>query len=248
MGALVVIPARFQSTRFPGKPLAILRGKPVIQYVFEAVQRAKCVENIVIATDDERILTAAREFGAKAMLTSPDATSGTDRVAEVAREYDNPVVINVQADEPLVRPDHVDQVADILTQDPTVPMATLMTRIMRREDFTNPSIVKVVVNRDGYAMYFSRAPMPGAVGNPQAGRPAAGMAHKHIGIYGFQRDFVLQFPSLERTALEQAEGLEQLRVLEHGHRIKVVETEYDTVGVDTPADLQRLEQMLAEAS
>ena len=242
MGALAVIPARYGSTRFPGKPLAQLAGKPVIQHVYERVAQAHRVEETVVATDDPRIVEAVERFGGRAVMTSPTARSGTERVAEVARAHSAQVVVNVQGDEPLVHPEMVDQVVDFLTRHRAVPMASLMRRVEHDEALTNPNVVKVVVDRDGFALYFSRAPIPFVSGRPTADEP---LAYQHVGMYGYQRQFVMQFPSLPPTPLEQLEQLEQLRALEHGYRIKLLETTHVTIGVDTPEDLRRVEALLA---
>ncbi|MBI4342922.1 MAG: 3-deoxy-manno-octulosonate cytidylyltransferase [Candidatus Omnitrophica bacterium] len=239
MSALVVIPARYGSTRFPGKPLAALQGKPVIRHVYEQASRAARAEEVVVATDDQRILEAVESFGGRAVMTSPAARSGTERVAEVARARRASIIINVQGDEPLVRSEMVDQLAACLEEHRAIPMASLMTRLRRGEDVVNPNIVKVVVDRDGFALYFSRAPIPFVRAQ------GSSTYWKHLGIYGYQRHFLLRFPHLEPTPLEQLEQLEQLRALEHGYRIKLLETVHDTVGVDTPEDLRRVEQALA---
>ncbi len=242
MSALVVIPARFGAVRFPGKPLALLKGKPMIQHVYEGAAQAKRAGDVVVATDDARILEAVQRFGGQAVMTSPSARSGTERAAEVARTREAAVIVNVQGDEPLVRPDQVDTLIDFLERHAAVPMASLMTALKPAE-LANPNAVKVVVDRDGFALYFSRAPIPYArvdgVAPPR---------YKHLGLYGYQRHFLLQFPSLTPTALEQAEQLEQLRALEHGYRIKLLETAHDTIGVDTPEDLKRVEEHLSRQS
>ena len=245
MGVLAVIPARYGSVRFPGKPLASLNGKPMIQHVYEQVAHAKRVDEVVVATDDQRIMDAVERFEGRALMTSPKARSGTDRVAEVARTREAQVVINVQGDEPLIQPDMVDQLADYLARHAAVPMASLMTKLERSEDLASPNVVKVVVDRDGFALYFSRSPIPFERTNAPT-HQRTNQCWKHLGIYGYQRHFLLQFPHLEPTPLEQAEQLEQLRALEHGHRIKLLETAHDTIGVDTPADLKRVEQLLEE--
>ena len=255
---MVVIPARYASVRFPGKPLAMLHGKPMIQHVYEQAARAAHVDEVVVATDDERIAAAVGRFGGKVAVTSPTARSGSERVAEVARSRHAEVIINVQGDEPLIQPEMVSQLADFLSRHQAVPMASLMTKLSRPEDVANPNIVKVVVDRDGYALYFSRSPIPFMKPEtrdprPETSRsPVSGLLsqvyYKHLGIYGYQRHFLLQFPHLEPTPLEQAEQLEQLRALEHGYRIKLLETMHDTIGVDTPEDLQRVEQLLARAA
>ena len=242
-GILAVIPARYGSTRLPGKPLALLRGKPVIQHVYEGVRQAKRVTEIVVATDDKRIVQAVEACGGKAVMTSPDARSGTDRVAEVARSRGERVVINVQGDEPLVCGEMVDALASFLEAEASVPMASLMTRLRRDEDWGNPNIVKVVVDREGFALYFSRAGIPYQRDNPPKRRPSE-FAFKHLGLYGYQRDFLLRFAALDPTGLEMLEQLEQLRALEFGYRIKLLETRHDSVGVDTPADLAAVESLI----
>ena len=263
MSVLVVIPARYGSTRFPGKPLAMLRGKPVIQHVYEQAAQASGVDEVVIATDDERIAAAVARFGGKAVMTSPACRSGTERVAEVARSRTAQVLVNVQGDEPLIQSDMIGPLADFLSRHQAVPMASLMTKLTRTEDFANPNVVKVVVDGDGFALYFSRAPIPHvktavssrieARGSRQEQQPSAfslqpSAGYKHLGIYGYQRHFLLQFPHLEPTPLEQLEQLEQLRALEHGYRIKLLETVHDTIGVDTPEDLAKVEALLAKSS
>jgi 3-deoxy-manno-octulosonate cytidylyltransferase (CMP-KDO synthetase) len=261
MSVLVVIPARYGSTRLPGKPLATLGGKPMIQHVYERVAKAKGVREVVVATDDQRIADAVKGFKGTAVMTSATARSGTERVAEVARGRNDHVIINVQGDEPLIESDMVEQLAEYLGRHGAVPMASLMTAFVKEEDVTNPNAVKVVTDSDGFALYFSRAPIPyirdggqgagdGGRGNavpvPHAPRPTPPY-RKHLGIYGYQRHFLLQFPALEPTTLEQLEQLEQLRALEHGHRIKLLETVHDTIGVDTLDDLRRVEQRLLGA-
>ena len=245
MGVLVVIPARYGSTRFPGKPLALLHGKPVIQHVYEQAAKARSADDVVVATDDERIMAAVTRFDGHAVMTSPSARSGTDRVAEAARARPAEVVINVQGDEPLVHAEMVDQLAECLTRHQAIPMASLMVALRQDTDANNPNVVKVVTDRDGFALYFSRAAIPFRRGTPA--EKAGPRFYKHLGIYGYQRHFLLQFPSLPPTPLEQLEQLEQLRALEHGYRIKLLETVHDTIGVDTPEDLKRVEQLLAKA-
>ncbi|MBI3319317.1 MAG: 3-deoxy-manno-octulosonate cytidylyltransferase [Candidatus Omnitrophica bacterium] len=256
-----IIPARYGSTRFPGKALALLHGMPLIQHVYERATQAQHVDQVIVATDDERIAQAVAHVGGRVAMTNAAHQSGTERVAEVARTLDAQAIINIQGDEPLIHPDQIDQLAIFLSAHQAVPMATLMTKLVRDEDLTNPNVVKVVVDQDGYALYFSRAPIPfvrpQATGHrPQAlssrqEPPAAcslqpAACYKHIGLYGYQRYFLLQFPHLAPTPLEQSEQLEQLRVLEHGYTIKVLETAHDTVGVDTADDLKRAEQALVQ--
>ena len=247
MSVLAVIPARYGSTRFPGKPLAQLGGKPMIQHVYERAAKARGVREVVVATDDQRIADAVKGFKGVAVMTSPAARSGTERAAEVARQYGDQVVINIQGDEPLIEPDMVEQLAEYLGRHEAVPMASLMTKLQRPEDRDNLNVVKVVVDRDGFALYFSRAPIPFERANRPTGQPA-NRFWKHLGIYGYQRHFLLQFPALEPTTLEELEQLEQLRALEHGYRIKLLETTHDTISVDTPEDLRKAEERLLAGS
>jgi len=249
MAAVGVIPARYGSTRFPGKALAALNGSPLIRHPYEQAKRSRRLERVLIATDDARIAEAASGFGAEAVMTSPSHRSGTERIAEVARGLDASVLVNIQADEPLIRPEQIDQVVEHLAAHPAVPMATLMTALTRPGEREDPNVVKVVVDQDGYALYFSRAPIPcsRAQSAPSPKHQEAGPLEqgKHIGVYGYQRDFLLRFASLSPTPLEQAEQLEQLRALEHGYKIAVLSTPFETIGVDTPEDLRRVEELLA---
>lgn len=255
---LGVIPARYGSTRFPGKALALLGGKPMIQHVYERARSAARLDEVVVATDDERITVAVSRFGGRAVMTSAEHRSGTDRIAEVARQTDAQVIVNIQGDEPLMRPEPIDQIVEFLLAHRAVPMATVMTRLAKAEDAASPNVVKVVVDQDGYAMYFSRSPIPfvrtsdssgfgvpGSGSRPTTPNPQPRTYWKHLGLYGYQREFLLRFPQLPPTPCEQAEQLEQLRALEHGHRIKVLETAHDSIGVDTPEDLARVERMLS---
>jgi len=242
---LAVIPARFDSTRFPGKPLARIAGKPMIQHVYERTACASGIDETVVATDDPRIADAVRNFKGHVEMTSVEARSGTERVAEVARNRNAQVVINVQGDEPLIEPEMLAPLAEFLKAHKAVPMASLMTKL-KTEDAGNPNVVKVVTDQDGFALYFSRAPIPFERAGPPARRPA-GPGWKHLGIYGYQRRFVMQFPSLKPTPLEQLEQLEQLRALENGYKIKLLETPIDTLGVDTPEDLAKVERVMAQS-
>jgi 3-deoxy-manno-octulosonate cytidylyltransferase (CMP-KDO synthetase) len=259
MSVLVVIPARYGSTRLPGKPLAQLAGKPLIQHVYERVVQAKRVDQAIVATDDQRIVDAVKRFGGTAVMTSASARSGSERAAEAARARTEAIIINVQGDEPLVHPDMIDQLAEFLAAHPAVPMASVMTPLRDASDAGNPNVVKVVTDRDGYALYFSRAPIPFRRQETGDRRQVGDPSHvsclmsptgyfKHIGIYGYQRHFLLQFPSLEPTPLEQSEQLEQLRALEHGYKIKLLETVHDTIGVDTPEDLKRVEAFMQQSA
>lgn len=234
--AVIVIPARYGSTRFPGKPLAPLWGKPLIQHVYQRALQSKRCSRVIIATDDPRIAAAASGFGAEAAMTSPDHPSGTDRVAEVARGLEADLIVNLQGDEPLVDPAAIDAAVEPLAADASIPMGTLCAPIEETADLANPHVVKVVVDRAGFALYFSRLPIPFV-------RDGGGDAtrYRHIGLYVYRREFLLKLADLSPTPLEQAEKLEQLRVLEHGHRIRVVVVPKASPGIDTPADLAALE-------
>lgn len=217
----------------------------MLEHVFERASRARYLSSVVIATDDERIAAEARRFGAPVRMTRPDHPSGTDRVAEVASADSAAFIVNIQGDEPLIDPDAIDAAVLALLDEPDVPMGTLSKRIENPAEFSDPNVVKVVAGRDGCALYFSRAPIPHLRGG---GAPCA---FKHIGLYVYQRDFLLAYPGLPIGPLERSERLEQLRALENGHRIRVVETEYESLGVDTPADLERVSRLFdprAEAS
>jgi 3-deoxy-manno-octulosonate cytidylyltransferase (CMP-KDO synthetase) len=233
---LGVIPARFASSRFPGKPLASIGGKPMIQHVWERAARAPCLSSILIATDDERIAGAARAFGANVAMTRSDHESGTDRVAEAAAATAADIVVNIQGDEPLIDPAAIQTAVLTLLDDATCQMATLMKRISRPEEIENPNVVKVVASLSGQALYFSRSLLPFPRGNA--------IHYKHIGLYVYRRDLLLGYSSLRRGPLEAAEKLEQLRALENGIPIRVAETSYESLGVDTPDDLLAAEAAL----
>ena len=239
MKAVGIIPARYGSTRLPAKALAELAGKPMIQHVYEQARRATRLDEVLIATDHDQIVQAALRFGARAVMTSASHRSGTDRIAEVARQLDAQVVLNIQGDEPLVHPSQLDSLVEFLSAHQAAPMATVMTKLTRPGDLADPNVVKVVADQDGYALYFSRSPIP-----CKRSDGAAPTYWKHLGLYGYQRHFLLQFPHLAPTPLEQAEQLEQLRALEHGYKIKVLETIHDTVSVDTAEDLRRVAALL----
>ena len=237
-----VIPARYASTRLPGKPLADIAGKPMIQHVYERAKLAKLPAEVIVATDNELVFQAVQEFGGSVVMTASDHPTGTDRLAEVAQRLtDADVIINVQGDEPLIPPTIIDDLAALFTnnQDELV-MATLASPLLTEEQ-DNPAAVKVVTDLAGNALYFSRSLIP----YPR-NHPAELTFLKHIGIYAYRRDFLLKFAALKPTPLEQAESLEQLRALEHGYRVRVIKTEFRSVGVDTPEDLERVNQILTQ--
>jgi 3-deoxy-manno-octulosonate cytidylyltransferase (CMP-KDO synthetase) len=239
---LGVIPARFGSRRFPGKALVEIAGKPMIQHVFERASRARYLNRVVIATDDERIGAAARSFGAPVRMTRADHASGTDRVAEVASAEDADIVVNIQGDEPLIDPAAIDAATLGLLGEAGVPMATLAKRIENPEEIDNPNVVKVVLDLQGNAIYFSRCPIPFV-----RGERSAGLHYKHVGLYVYRRAFLLGYSALPVGPLERAERLEQLRALENGYPIRVVETDYESLGVDTPAELEIVSKLFGGA-
>ena len=241
-----IIPARYASERLPGKPLALIQGRPMIQHVYERAAKAATLQRLVVATDDSRIREAASGFGAEVLMTSPDHLSGTDRVAEAARHLSLPseaLVVNIQGDEPLLQPEVVDQLVQALLEAVAVPMATLAHSGFGRTDFHDPGVVKVVFDAEKRALYFSRAPIP----HPREATPPL-TYYKHIGLYAFRNAFLQQFTKLPPGVLEQMEKLEQLRALEHGFPILVVPTTYDSVSVDTPLDLMKVEEILEDLS
>lgn len=238
MKVLCVIPARYASTRLPGKPLSMINGKPMIQRVYERAVQARLPQEVVVATDHEAVYKAVESFGGRAMMTSPDHPSGTDRLAEVALNYpDIDVIVNVQGDEPMIPPEVIDRLAECFDHDPELDMATLKVK-MQEEDYNNPAAVKVVTSLSGYAMYFSRSLMPYPRNKPEDFN-----VYKHVGIYAYKRDFLLKYAAMAPTPLERAESLEQLRALENGYRIKVLESDFQGVGVDTPEDLAAVNEI-----
>jgi 3-deoxy-manno-octulosonate cytidylyltransferase (CMP-KDO synthetase) len=240
---LVVIPARYGSTRLPGKALADLAGAPMIVHVWRRAAAARGVEAVVVATDDARIVDAVTRAGGAAVLTDPAHACGTDRVAEVAAARTCDVVVNVQGDEPLLEPALIGALVAPLARDPALPMSTLRRPLTDPAEYASPHVVKVVIDRSGDALYFSRAPIPGRPGlRPSDGVPAGAWAH--VGLYAYRRDALLRLAALPRTPLEAIESLEQLRALEYGFRIRTVETRHDLAGVDTPEDLERVRRRL----
>jgi 3-deoxy-manno-octulosonate cytidylyltransferase (CMP-KDO synthetase) len=235
--AIAVIPARFASTRFPGKPLAQDTGRYLIQHVYERVGQARSIARTVVATDDKRIATAVRSFGGEAIMTRADHPSGTDRVAEVAAGLDGEIVVNVQGDEPEIEPCSIDRLVDLLVADTSCPVATLACPFSKVPDGdpADPAAVKVVVDAKGRALYFSRSLIPhGRADSDYASQPAEPLLH--LGIYAYRRSFLLELASLSPTRLEQTERLEQLRFLEYGHQVAVGIVDRAVAGVDTPQD------------
>ncbi|MFC2164446.1 3-deoxy-manno-octulosonate cytidylyltransferase [Acidobacteriota bacterium] len=229
-----IIPARYGSRRFPGKPLAEILGKPMIQWVYEGAKQANSLKNVIVATDDDRIVQACNAFGAEVWMTSPSHSSGTDRVAEVACQIESPIIINIQGDEPLLRGESLDRLVDAL-QDESTPMATLAIKVDDLSLIVDTNIVKVITDNDGFALYFSRSGLP---------FQASDYFLQHVGIYGYQQEFLLEFSQWPPSRLEKAEKLEQLRALEKGNRIKVLLSPHSTLSVDTPQDIIKVENFM----
>src|SRR3981189_2866942 len=238
---VVVIPARYAWPRWPGKPLVLLAGKPMIQRVFERAKLSKRAERVIVATDDERIVNAVEAFGGEARMTRPDHRTGTERVAEVAAHVEGDIFVNVQGDEPLLDPAAVEAAGDSLLEEPQASISTVATPIKTPADIMDPNVVKTVLDFESNALYFSRAPIPWV-------RDTASKIHvqhlKHLGLYVFQRDALLEYPTLPQGELERIEQLEQLRWMENGWKIRVAEVEHDAVSVDVPADVARVEKLL----
>lgn len=240
MGCVAVIPARYASTRLPGKPLRDLCGKPLIQRVYERVSQAEVFSEVLVATDSPEIYRCVLGFGGRAVMTDPGHRSGTDRVAEVARGLDAAIVVNVQGDEPFIRPEMLESLSRCFLKEERAVVGTLRCPVRDEREMTDPNVVKVVIDEAGYALYFSRSPIPHRRGAGAVSVDGAKcLCYKHVGIYAYRRDFLLQFPGLRVTSLEEAESLEQLRVLGHGFQIRVYTTEWETWGIDTEEDLER---------
>jgi 3-deoxy-manno-octulosonate cytidylyltransferase (CMP-KDO synthetase) len=244
MNVICIIPSRYKSKRFPGKPLADLCGKPMIQHVYERALKAKILSYAAVATDDMRIFEAVHKFGGHAIMTSAEHTSGTDRIAEAVSGLglkDSDIVVNIQGDQPLFEPCQTEEVAGPLLEDPTLCMSTLIYKIIREEEIVHPNAVKVVFDHNQFAIYFSRATIPFVRDKGQAVS-----YYKHHGIYAYRKDFLHTFTRLPVGVLEKLEALEQLRALEHGYRIKVIETAHDSIEVDTPQELDRVRSLIKE--
>ena len=241
MKIAVIIPARYESTRFPGKPLALYKGKPMIQQVYERVSLSDVVTDVTVATDDQRIFDAVRGFGGNAVITGKENRSGTDRVAEAAEKMGlalDDIVVNIQGDQPEVHPQHLQDVVDPFKTEPGTKMTTLAFKIVKAGEITDPKDCKVTFDNRGYALYFSRSPIPYA-------RDAGTIfdTYKHLGIYAYTKRFLDTFRNLSEGRLEAIEKLEQLRAIEYGYQIKVIITEYDSPEVDLPGDISRIEKL-----
>ncbi len=250
---VAIIPARWSSTRFPGKPLAQIKNKPMIQWVVEQVQKASRISEVIVATDDDRILDAVTGFGGKAVMTSQDHATGSDRIAEVASGLICDIVVNVQGDEPLIPPENIDQVIDCLDKNPTLNVATLMMAVHESDEIIDPNVVKVVTDQKGRALYFSRSAIPFHRDAWKNGLPESiskvkeegvSRVFRHIGLYAYTRSFLLEFTRMNPSPIEQLEKLEQLRILEHGYSIQVEITEKISMGIDRVEDLEKIERFL----
>jgi 3-deoxy-manno-octulosonate cytidylyltransferase (CMP-KDO synthetase) len=241
--AIGVIPARWGATRFEGKVIADLLGKPVIQHVWENARKARTLDDLVVACDDERIAQVVESFGGKAVYTSPNQPSGTDRLAEVVNPLDIKIAVNIQGNEPLVKPIMIDNLVLALEEEKEAQMATIIKRVEDESELTNSNVVKAVVDKNGYALYFSRYAIPyNRTGETDPKKRP--VYYKHIGLYAFTKDFLFTFRNLPHSSLENAEKLEQLRALEYGYKIKTVETKFDTIGIDRPEDIRRAEEAI----
>ncbi|OGL39895.1 MAG: 3-deoxy-manno-octulosonate cytidylyltransferase [Candidatus Schekmanbacteria bacterium GWA2_38_11] len=240
MKSSVIIPVRYESTRFQGKPLAKIKGKTMIQHVYERASKSREADKIIVATDDERIYKEVKNFGGEVKMTSKAHASGTDRVAEVAKDLECNFIVNLQGDEPLIDPSLIDDSLSFLKGNKEIKVCTFKKHISDHDQIHDPNVVKVVVDGNGFAIYFSRFPIP----FPKGEKEEKISYYKHIGLYTFEREFLLEFSNLPPSPLEKAEGLEQLRILENGYKIKVLDTEYDPISVDIPDDIKRVEEAM----
>lgn len=244
MKIIGVIPSRYASTRLPGKPLVDLAGKPLIHWVWEAASRATSLDSVLVATDDERIARVVRDFGGKVAMTSPECPSGTDRIAEAIHDIEADIVVNLQGDEPLMSAVDIDACVKALCDSPDAAVSTSMVEINDVADFNVSSVVKVVTDSSGYALYFSRAPIPDWSRLSEEERKLAPAPMKHLGLYVYRRDALEAFTKMPPSRYERIEKLEQLRFLEAGYRIRVIGAEFDSIGVDTPEDAAAVGRLL----
>lgn len=245
MKVVGIIPARYNSSRFKGKALADICGKPMIQYVYERAKKARLIDDLIVATDDRRIYNTVINFGGKAVLTKIHS-SGTDRIAEAAKKIKADIIVNIQGDEPLISSRMIDSAVSYFKKDKSAVMGTMKKEIASIEETHNPNIVKVITDKDNNAIYFSRLPIPFLRDENNKSKVPEKTYYKHIGLYLYKRPFLLKFSKMKQTLLEKKEKLEQLRALENGYKIKVYETEYDTIGVDTPEDLKQVKKLICK--
>ncbi len=242
MDITAIIPARYASTRLPGKPLLDIAGKPMVQHVYERAKTSGLVNRVIVATDDSKIFDAVKKFGGDAVMTSEAHKSGTDRLAEVAKGLKSDIIVNIQGDEPLIESGMIDEAIRPLMDDGSIVMGSLKAEIRDETELNNPNVVKVVVDRNDFALYFSRYPIPYIRDDSPLSLLTG--RFKHIGLYVYRREFLLEYAGMPQTPLEEAEKLEQLRALENGYRIKVPTTRYQSIGVDTEEDLERVRRLL----
>lgn len=245
MKVIGVIPSRYASVRLPAKPLVPICGKPLVQWVWEAASRAKTLDDLLVATDDERIARVVEKFGAQVAMTPSECPSGTDRIAAAIRGIECDIAVNIQGDEPLMAPENIDACVTALKDDPQAAVATPMIRLTDDADFAAPHVVKVVYDAQGYALYFSRSPIPNVI-RASADERAATPAMKHLGLYVYRREALERFVTLPPSRYERVEKLEQLRFLEAGYKIKMIEVFHDSIGVDTPEDVAKVEAILQQ--
>ncbi len=249
MNSVGIIPARYPSMRFPGKPLALIQGKPMIQYVVERARQAELLDDVLVATDDERVVKAVQEIGCEGIMTDPGLPSGTDRIAAVAASLDVDIIVNIQGDEPLIPPEDIDKVVYILQNNQNAVMSTLIKQISDPNELADANIVKVVKNKRNEALYFSRHVIPFLRDTDDYEYGMRKHAYyKHIGLYGYRRSFLIEAATWPVSSLENAEKLEQLRILENGYRIHVAETVHTFCGVDVPSDIERVEKLINKVS
>ncbi len=238
---VIIIPARYASTRLEGKPLCKVCGKPIIQWVYERTKKSKLATDVIVATDDERIFNAVKDFGGKVVMTSSAHKCGSDRLVEVVKKDETiDIVVNVQGDEPLIKPESIDEAIKVLVNDTSADISTLIRKIESEEEFNNPNVVKVVFDNNNHALYFSRSPIPFMRNKGVA------ESYGHIGLYVYRRESLLKMSNFPQSDLELAESLEQLRALQNGMKIKIAKVEYKPVGIDTPADLEEFRQYCEE--
>lgn len=241
---VAIIPSRYASTRLPAKPLVDLCGKPMVQHVVERARQARLVDRVIVATDHEAIASAVRAFGGEVVMTAPELPSGSDRIAAVAKTLSADLIVNVQGDEPLIAPEMIDQAIAPLLDDPAVLSGTIVRPIDAAADVHNPNIVKAVLDQQGFALYFSRSPIPHLRDVPPESWHLRHRYYKHFGLYVYRRAFLLEYASWPATPLEISEKLEQLRILERGYRMRVAVTEHDSIPVDTASDAERVRVIL----
>lgn len=251
MEIVAIIPARYGSTRLNGKPLLDIAGKPMIQWVYERTKKARFINDVMVATDDNRVFDAVKDFGGKVVMTSAEHQTGTDRIAEVADKLKADIIVNVQGDEPLIEPEMIDEAIKPLAEDSSIYISTLKTKIKDVRDISDPNIVKVVTDKNDFALYFSRLPIPYHRDEWKDLKQlviqgSRFTVFKHIGLYVYRKSFLLKFAKMKPTPLEEAEKLEQLRALENGYKIKVVETLFQSIGVDTMEDLEKTRNIAAK--